>query len=449
MSNEFHVPEDTPLLYRRFSIFERDRRWAAVRKLMDRDGLSAIVAPPNPGNSTDWQADARYLSHCGGGGDTSIGVVFPASGDVTVVTTSAVERWGAHVQDWVTDLRTVNRRYGEAMADRLIELRLTKERIGICGLSGGTRTPEGTILHGTYEALSQALPSAEFVDASGLLQEVREVKSAEELDVLQTSINLVERSIDALLRAAQPGVPDYVVWAETMHALFSRGSELSVHFNWISGQNPGRTLTRPNARLLVAGDLILGELEASVIGYRAQRLPVIAVNHCDQIFQQMSDVHGEMYARLLERLEPGITVRHLIKETLEIAESVAPKRGPLAGLKASLIMHGRGLGDDAPLVLTKLGGDPFYEATVRAMERKIPEHGVYVLKPTIGTADNRYQFAWGDSVHVQHSGAKRMGCMPHGLQISASQRFVDWPKDVSVFDSSPAPSTSQVHSERT
>src|ERR1700687_3773045 len=59
----------SPLPYRRFSLAERDRRWAAVRRLMARDGLAAIFAPNNPGNSTDWQADSRYLSQCGGGAD--------------------------------------------------------------------------------------------------------------------------------------------------------------------------------------------------------------------------------------------------------------------------------------------------------------------------------------------------------------------------------------------
>ena len=43
--------------YRRFSLAERDRRWKAIRELMVRDNLDAIVAPPNPGNSTDWQAE--------------------------------------------------------------------------------------------------------------------------------------------------------------------------------------------------------------------------------------------------------------------------------------------------------------------------------------------------------------------------------------------------------
>jgi Xaa-Pro dipeptidase len=77
----------TDQLYRRFSTAERDRRWAEVRKLMKRDGLAAIVAPHNPGHSTDWQADARYLSQVGGGADAAIAVVFPLEGEVTAIAT--------------------------------------------------------------------------------------------------------------------------------------------------------------------------------------------------------------------------------------------------------------------------------------------------------------------------------------------------------------------------
>ena len=57
--------------------------------------------------------------------------------------------------------------------------------------------------------------------------------------MLQRSVDLVERGLEAQAYWAQPGVPDYVVWAETMHAMFVRGSELTVHYNWISGPNPG------------------------------------------------------------------------------------------------------------------------------------------------------------------------------------------------------------------
>jgi Xaa-Pro aminopeptidase len=425
------VPMPHP--YRRFSLAERNRRWHAVRQLMRRDHLAALIAPPNPGNSTDWQADARYLSHCGGGADTSIGVVFPLEGDVTVVAASAKERWGPLVQDWVGDVRTVNRQFGAAMGERLRELGLDGQRIGVSGLAGGTRTPEGTIMHGTFRALVDACPHASFVDASELMQEVREVKSDEEIAVLQRSVDIVECALEAQLRAAQPGVPDYVVWAETMHEMFRRGSELSVHFNWISGPAPGRTLTRPTARPLERGDLILGEIEASVLGYRAQRLPVVAVNTCSQIIRELSAAHEALYLELLPTMRAGVTVRELIEATVAIARRIAPKSGPLSGLRASLIVHGRGLGDDRPLVLTRLDGIPFYDATTRALEARLPENGVYICKPSVATANGEHEFAWGDTVRVGKDGARRMGRMPHGLQISPPGVFTDWPKDITVY----------------
>src|SRR5438270_8192780 len=129
--DEGRMTEARPYDYRRFSLAERDRRWKAVRERMARDGIDVIIAPPNNGNSTDWQADARYLSHCGGGADASVGCVFPLADEPTVVATSAV-RWGPAVQDWVADVRDVNRHYGRAIAQRLRELKVDGKRVGIC-----------------------------------------------------------------------------------------------------------------------------------------------------------------------------------------------------------------------------------------------------------------------------------------------------------------------------
>jgi len=400
---------------------------------MLRDNLAAIVAPANPGNSTDWQADARYLSHCGGGADTSIAVLFPLEGDVTVVATSAAERWGPSIQDWVTDVREAGRRYGHVLGERLRELGITNERVGISGLGGGTRAPEGTIMHGSYEALVQACPQATFVEAADLLQEVREVKSDEEVAVLQSSLDLIERGVEAQTFAAQPGVPDYVVWAETMHAMYARGSEQPVHFNWIAAPRPGRTLTRPTGRALKAGDVIVSELESSVIGYRAQQIRPIAVRGCDPVLLELAKMHAELYPRLLEVLRPGITVTELIDKTIAVRTGVAPRSGPLADVKSALIVHGKGLGDDRPLLLTSLDAKPTTDGPGRTMEFRFPDNGVYCVKATIATPDKQYHFIWGDSVHVSAKGARRMGRGPLGMIIAEPSSFANWPTGVTAY----------------
>jgi Xaa-Pro aminopeptidase len=404
------MAEAAPYDYRRFSLAERDRRWKAVRERMARDGIDVIIAPPNNGNSTDWQADARYLSHCGGGADASIGCVFPLNDEPTVAATSAV-RWGPRVQDWVADVRDVNRHYGAAMAERLKELKADGKRIGVCGLSGGTRTPEGTILHGTYEAIVKAVPSSEIVNATDLLQEVRCVKSQEEIDVLQDSVDLIEKAMEAEVEwAAKPGVRDYEVWAAAMYAMFSRGSELSVHFNWIADQTPTRTLTRPQRKVLEDGDIIINELESSIIGYRAQQTRPVAVRTVDPLLLDLMEFHGEMYARLLDFLKPGVTLSEAIQKTKELGGQLCPTSGPLAGGGARFVCHGRGLGDDAPLATND-------EAVKRFGDWQFPENGVFIVKPTVH-GGNGLSIGWGDTCRVTAKGTVRMGHGRHELIVA-------------------------------
>ncbi len=81
----------------RFTHAERERRWTAVRQAMERENLDCLIAPNNTGHSTHFQAESRYLSHVGGGGDADIACVFPLHGAVAAVATSC-ERW-RHVQD--------------------------------------------------------------------------------------------------------------------------------------------------------------------------------------------------------------------------------------------------------------------------------------------------------------------------------------------------------------
>src|SRR5581483_1055132 len=150
---------------------------------------------------------------------------------------------------WVDDRRDAYRWFGAGIAERLRELNVDGKRIGITGLSS-QRAPEGTIMHGTYTAIRDAVPNSELVDASLLMQEVRCIKSQEEIDVLQKSVDLIERGIEAEMEmASKPGARDYEVWAATMSAILMGGGELSMHYNWVAEPFPARTLTLPQQKV--------------------------------------------------------------------------------------------------------------------------------------------------------------------------------------------------------
>lgn len=399
--------------FRRFSLQERDRRWNAVRERMARDGIEVIIAPQNTGHSTDWQADARYLSHCGGGPDTDIAFLLPLTEQPTMVAKDADVRWGPRVQNWVEDVRDSYRYFGQGIADRLRELHADGKKVGICGLRGGSRTPEGAILLGTYEAIHKAVPNSELVDATALMQEVRCQKSEEEIAVLQASVDLIEKAVEAEVEAAgRPGVRDYEVWATAMSAMLMGGGELSMHFNWIADKDPTRTLTRPQLKVLEEGDIIDNELEASVIGYRAQQKRPVAIRSCDPVYLDLMELHGEVYQRLLEFIKPGVTLREAVEHTRHFGEELCPKTGPLAGGGADLHLHGRGLGDDVPLATNP-------ETIARFGDWEFPENGVFIIKPGVRAGSRpRMRLAWGDTCRTTPRGTVRMGKGPHGMLVA-------------------------------
>jgi Xaa-Pro aminopeptidase len=396
--------------YPRFSLAERDRRWQAVRARMAEQGIDVIVTPQNTGHSMDFQANTRWLTHCGGGGDADLAGIFPSSGDVTVVATTAKFRWPP-VQNWVADVREARRNYGRVIAERLLELK--PSRIGIAGLGGGTRTPEGTILHGTYLQIERACPNAAIVDATDLLAEIRYVKSDEEIAFLAKSKQLIDRATEAQIAATRPGRSDWEVWAETQAAMLRGGSEMPVHCNWISGPRPQRTLTRPSHRILQQGDITLNELESSWGGYRAQGVVPVSVGQPDPVYPELMKVQAVLFEYMLERLRPGVTVGELQARCRELCAQTAPASGPAAGATGVLTMHGRGAGDDGPIV-TGSASDP------KQLAVQMQERMVFILKPQVHTAADDYNINWGDTVVVTGEGGRRLGTRPHGIAIAGA-----------------------------
>ncbi|MGE5216122.1 MAG: M24 family metallopeptidase [Chloroflexota bacterium] len=397
--------------YPRFSLAERDRRWQAVRALMHERNLDVIVTPQNSGHSADYQANTRYLTHCGGG-EPDLAAVFPLEGEVTAIATSAAPRWPT-VQDWVTDVREARRNYGRVIVERLKELNVERGRIGITGLGEveGTRTPEGTIFYGTWKQIREGFPHTELIDATAILEEVRYVKSQEEIDALAKSMEINELAVNTEIEAAKVGAKDWEVWAAVHYAMTRNGSELPIHCFWVSGKNPKRTLTRPSMRLLERGDAIINELEASWIGYRAQAVQPVFVEVIDPNQAELIKVQREIFNRVLENLKPGVTVGELAELTQKTAQRAAPRSGPAAGARGELNMHGRGQGDDGPIITP-------HAKSPKQLAVAMRQNMVFICKPAAVSADGESICQWGDTVAVTKDGGRRLGKRPHELAVA-------------------------------
>jgi Xaa-Pro aminopeptidase len=377
-----------------FSLKERDRRWARLREEMQKSGLDALISLPNEGHWDQFGADTRYITQIGGT-QTEVGAVLPREGEATAVVRGAneIEWWGL-AQDWVTDIRPSRRSYGEPVIDRLKEIRA--ERVGVIGLSGLVRAPEGVVPWGTFEKIRQALPSVKFTNATDLMQEVRAVKSAEEVAFIEKAAEIIGKALDALVVHAKVGVRENELVAEMLREVVRLGGEpITMMLFGTGGPEVPWAQRVFTTRQLKPGDLINTEVEAKYAGYIAQALQPISLGAKPKELEKIFDATKVIFDKMLGFLKPGVNFGEVAQFYQEEVQS--------AGYEPDgALLHGRGLGEDAPMLWGARRDFP-------EKDQKLREGHVFILKPACKQGFMRDSIRAGDTVAIEANGARRLG----------------------------------------
>ena len=387
----------------KFSHVERERRWSRVRELMRRDQIDAIIAFPNQGHWDQFQADTRYLTHIGGH-QTEVAVVFPVSGEVTAFVRGSNEiEWWRIAQDWVREIRSSRRSWGEPVIERMKELQLDRGRIGISGLSGLLRAPEGIVVAGILEKVRRAFPAARFDNATELLQEARAVKGAEEIAWIERAAEILDRVVAAILAKAKPGVMETEMVATIWHTIIANGGDYPSMTHWGAGSGvPWACRIAPH-RSLQAGDMINTELEAKYGGYIAQTVQAASLGKIPTELKQAFEVSVRVFDELIECMRPGVSFREivLLYQKLVRDSGHTPK---------GMLLHGRGIGEDRPQVTGEMDGDIYNSPTyTKHLDLPLVEGNVFVLKPGAMPDDAPDSIRCGDTVVIEKHGARRLG----------------------------------------
>ena len=387
----------------KFTHVERERRWSRVRELMHRDQIDAIIAFPNQGHWDQFQADTRYLTHIGGH-QTEVAVVFPVSGEVTAFVRGSNEiEWWRIAQDWVREIRSSRRSWGEPVIERMKELQLDRGRIGISGLSGLLRAPEGTVVAGILEKVRRAFPAARFDNATELLQEARAVKGAEEIAWIECAAEILDRVVAAILAKAKPGVMETEMVATIWHTIIANGGDYPSMTHWGAGSGvPWACRIAPH-RSLQAGDMINTELEAKYGGYIAQTVQAASLGKIPTELKQAFEVSVRVFDELIECMRPGVSFREivLLYQKLVRDSGHTPK---------GMLLHGRGIGEDRPQVTGEMDGDIYNSPTyTKHLDLPLVEGNVFVLKPGAMPDDAPDSIRCGDTVVIEKHGARRLG----------------------------------------
>ena len=78
-----------------------------------------------------------------------------------------------------------------------------------------------------------------------------------------------------------------------------------------------------------------------------------------------------------------------------------------------LTMHGKGAGDDGPIITGA-------SREKRHMAYELKANMTFIFKPSASTADGNSLCTWGDTVVITDKGARRLGSRPHDLCVSGT-----------------------------
>jgi len=386
-----------------FSIAERDRRWNAVRQNAEAAGIDCVWVPLclDPQNFhlsleqvRGVRSDCRYLTLM-----ENASIVLPTDGREPIV----VNDRGAGNR-WIESTRPVGQGgnrggWAEPMAQALLDIGMERARIGVVGLGRGKvthgRAQQGVVNHSSYVAVQRRLPNATFEDATDVVGFARYAKGDEEIDALRRGAEVAAAGIDEMIRVARPGLAEAVLYAKVMRRMLELGSEyypLALYASEIDTfcyrhEDPmlGRTLG--------ANWLLTNEVDALWGGMVAQEIQPILLGAIPERYKPVIELQRELYLAGLEYMTPG-------REFADMIDFVNGF-GASRGMKTEILMHGRGYGDDGPLLTPNDRGE-------NSRDVHIEKGNVWVWKPTATSADGKTSFSWGDCVLVTENGGVQL-----------------------------------------
>jgi Xaa-Pro aminopeptidase len=385
------------------SLEERDARWEKIRARMSGVGLDCLLVWSGGGGHID---NIRYVAHVGVPGIC----LFPLNGEPVVFSARLRSYYYIKGQHrWVQDVRPGPSPSNVARA--LADLGLAKGNIGIVGFgSSRFRHSPDVINYRSYKGLLEALPGANLVDAGWLLDELRMVKSAGEIEFLYKAAELAYKMFEAMANSARPGVKECEVYANMLHASLSNGGDDEMILldsgnpPLLHGKGPPYT-TRP----LEKGDIIIVEYHANYGGY------LIAVEHSLSLgkpkkqFREIHRVSEECYHQGVSAMRPGVSFEEMIQAFREPAD-----RAGMAYIELGVCGHGLSSPEFPSCVYGGKGG-VLHEhglaqiAPIRLQENMVFGINVDLHNPKFSTDTG---LMLGDTIWVTADGPKQMTRIP-------------------------------------
>jgi Xaa-Pro aminopeptidase len=402
------------------SIEERDRRWRATRERMAGKGIDCLIVWGNTISQGLGMTNVRYLTQVGSwhGGIA----LFPYHGEVTLFSAprhmSMPYNGYLAAQDWIQDIRPYSMK---RVVDEIKARGLERGRLGV--VAYGNVVAGNNLTYHDYLALQAGLPDATLTDESEMIEELRRIKSPEEIAMLEKSGAIARKVVDTMIETAAPGVRENELYAAMIRTQLVEGAEPNIFILMSSGPIGGDGATRrrlihgndqplcPSSRKLEHGDLVICEFHVSYAGYLSAVEFSVAVGEPPRELRELHAVAVECLNAGVKQFRPGVTVQQV----------AAAMREPVLsrGLDyLELGFHNHGLSSaDFPTIVYKPGwGRMAFDGMpdFALQEDMIFGTNIDIHNPHWKT-DVGVMF--GDTIHVTPSGGRRLVGIPLDLPV--------------------------------
>lgn len=278
-----------------FSIDEYRRRLERTRRRMAAAELDALIVngPENITYLTGYQTTGYYYMQA---------LVVPLDAEPFMVT-RLLEHTNVTTRTWIehsfpyTDT-------DDAMGKLVVTLKergLAKKRLGYERNGYFLRAFE-------QDALRAGLPDAALVDATGLVEAERVVKSDEEIALMRRVAKVTEVAMRAGVAAVAAGVSENHIAAEIHHAMFEAGGEYPACSPFVcSGPRGGIGHATWEGRTVNAGEYVFLELAGCIQRYHTAMMRTCYVGAATANAEAAAALVARAVDASIAAMKPGVT----------------------------------------------------------------------------------------------------------------------------------------------
>jgi len=255
------------------------------------------------------------------------------------------------------------------------KIRVELEQRGLLGEPLGVDVIELPVL----EALQAE--GIRVVDCQALMQDVRKIKTGDEITLLNTACAMVDAAYDELYRALRPGFRENDCVALVNKVLFELGSEHVEGVNAISGE---RCSPHPHVftdRMLRPGDPAYFDILHAYNGYRTCYYRTFAVGSASRAQVDAYRRCRDILDRAISMIRPGVTTADVVSVWPEAQEFGFPDEEA-----AFALQYGHGVG-------LSIWEKPIFSRLVSFDYPEVIEEGMVFALETFWPASDGWQAA--------------------------------------------------------